>query len=87
MLSRRFTVHELSLVSPVGWSNGLQSNATPIRFPLRHTTWQDICCPSAGNLVRPGSDLVVEALGPTQLRGRAAAVEVFAVERRRMTDA
>src|SRR6202165_3105912 len=38
-------------------------------------------------LVRPGSDLVVEALGPTQLRGRAAAVEVFAVERRRMTDA
>jgi class 3 adenylate cyclase len=38
-------------------------------------------------LARPGSDLVVEALGPTQLRGRAAAVEVFAVERRRMTDA
>src|SRR6266852_9599612 len=35
--------------------------------------------------VRPGSDLVVEALGPTQLRGRAAAVEVFAVERRRLT--
>lgn len=33
-------------------------------------------------LVRPGSDLVVEALGPTQLRGRAAAVEVFAVARR-----
>jgi class 3 adenylate cyclase len=33
-------------------------------------------------LVHPGSDLVVEALGPTQLRGRAAAVEVFAVERR-----
>jgi adenylate cyclase len=33
-------------------------------------------------LVRPGSDLVVERLGPTQLRGRAAAVEVFAVERR-----
>jgi class 3 adenylate cyclase len=33
-------------------------------------------------LVRPGSDLVVEALGPTQLRGRAAVVEVFAVERR-----
>ena len=33
-------------------------------------------------LVRPGSDLVVEALGPTPLRGRAAAVEVFAVERR-----
>jgi adenylate cyclase len=38
-------------------------------------------------LVRPGSDLVVEALGPTQLRGRAAAVEVFAVERRRRIDA
>jgi class 3 adenylate cyclase len=35
-------------------------------------------------LVRPGGDLVVEALGPTQLRGRAAAVEVFAVERRRV---
>jgi class 3 adenylate cyclase len=34
-------------------------------------------------LVRPGSDLVVDALGPTPLRGRAAAVEVFAVERRR----
>ncbi len=34
-------------------------------------------------LVRPGGDLVVEALGPTQLRGRAAAVEVFAVERRK----
>ncbi len=33
-------------------------------------------------LVGPGSDLVVEALGPTPLRGRAAAVEVFAVERR-----
>jgi adenylate cyclase len=33
-------------------------------------------------LARPGSDLVVEALGPTPLRGRAAAVEVFAVERR-----
>lgn len=33
-------------------------------------------------LVRPGSDLDVEALGPTQLRGRAAAIEVFAVERR-----
>jgi len=32
-------------------------------------------------LVHPGSDLVVEALGPTQLRGRAAAVEVYAVER------
>jgi adenylate cyclase len=34
-------------------------------------------------LVRPEGDLVVEALGPTQLRGRAAAVEVFAVERRK----
>jgi class 3 adenylate cyclase len=34
------------------------------------------------NLVRPGGDLIVEALGPIQLRGRAAAVEVFAVERR-----
>src|SRR5260370_4120883 len=33
-------------------------------------------------LAHPGSDLVVEALGPIQLRGRAAAVEVFAVERR-----
>ena len=33
-------------------------------------------------LVQPGGDLVVEALGPTQLRGRAAAVEVFAVERK-----
>jgi class 3 adenylate cyclase len=32
-------------------------------------------------LVDPGSDFVAEALGPTQLRGRAAAVEVFAVER------
>jgi class 3 adenylate cyclase len=38
-------------------------------------------------LVRPGSDLVVEALGPTQLRGRAAAVEVFAVERRHPANA
>ena len=33
-------------------------------------------------LVQPGGDLVVEALGLTQLRGRAAAVEVFAVERK-----
>jgi class 3 adenylate cyclase len=38
-------------------------------------------------LVHPGSDLVIEALGPTQLRGRAATVEVFAVERRRMAHA
>jgi adenylate cyclase len=37
--------------------------------------------------VRPGSDVVVEALGPTPLRGREAAVEVFAVERRRLADA
>ena len=43
--------------------------------------------PDLLRLVRPGSDLVVEALGPTQLRGRAAAVEVFAVERRRVTNA
>ena len=34
-------------------------------------------------LMNPGKDLVVESLGPTQLRGREAAVEVFAVERRR----
>ena len=33
-------------------------------------------------LVRPSGDLAIETLGPTQLRGRAAAVEVFAVERR-----
>ena len=38
-------------------------------------------------LARPGSDLVVKAMGPTQLRGRAAAVEVFAVERRHLTSA
>jgi class 3 adenylate cyclase len=38
-------------------------------------------------LVRPGSNLVVEALGPTQLRGRAAAVEVFAVARRHLANA
>jgi len=31
--------------------------------------------------VRPGPELRVAALGPTQLRGRAAPVEVFAVER------
>ncbi len=50
------------------------------------------CCKEVGRallvsadllrLAHPGSDLVVEALGPVQLRGRAAAVEVFAVERR-----
>ena len=33
--------------------------------------------------VRPGPDLRIEALGPSALRGRAAAVEVFAVERAR----
>jgi class 3 adenylate cyclase len=33
-------------------------------------------------LVDPGRDLVVEALGPIALRGRSAAIEVFAVERR-----
>jgi adenylate cyclase len=38
-------------------------------------------------LMHPGSDLVVEALGPTHLRGRTAAVEVYAVERRQMTNA
>jgi class 3 adenylate cyclase len=38
-------------------------------------------------LVRPGNDLIVEALGPTLLRGRAAAVEVFAVERRHPANA
>jgi class 3 adenylate cyclase len=38
-------------------------------------------------LVHPGSDLVIEALGPTRLRGRAAAVEVYAVERRQRTNA
>jgi class 3 adenylate cyclase len=35
-------------------------------------------------LVRPASGLVVETLGPTQLRGRAATIEVFAVERGRL---
>jgi class 3 adenylate cyclase len=33
-------------------------------------------------LLHPGQDLVVDALGPTRLRGRAAPVEVFAIERR-----
>jgi class 3 adenylate cyclase len=33
-------------------------------------------------LLHPGPQLDVEALGPTQLRGRAAPVEVFALERR-----
>jgi len=39
----------------------------------------------SGELLRlsnPGPDLIVEALGPTQLRGRAAPIEVFAVSRR-----
>jgi class 3 adenylate cyclase len=39
----------------------------------------------SGELLRlsnPAPELVIEALGPTQLRGRAAPVEVFAVERR-----
>ena len=34
-------------------------------------------------MVDPGPDLAVEALGATELRGRAAPIEVFAVERRR----
>ena len=33
-------------------------------------------------LSKPAADLVVEALGPTQLRGRAAPIDVFAVARR-----
>jgi len=39
----------------------------------------------SGELLRlsnPASDLVIEALGPTQLRGRAAPIAVFAVARR-----
>jgi class 3 adenylate cyclase len=39
----------------------------------------------SGELLRlsnPAADLVIEALGPTQLRGRAAPIEVFAVARR-----
>jgi adenylate cyclase len=32
--------------------------------------------------MRPNPDLLVEPLGPAQLRGRAAAIEVFAVQRR-----
>ena len=32
--------------------------------------------------MRPNPDIVMEPLGPAQLRGRAAAVEVFAVQRR-----
>ena len=33
-------------------------------------------------LLHPGPDLIVEALGATQLRGRTAPVDVFAIERR-----
>jgi adenylate cyclase len=32
--------------------------------------------------VRPNPDVLIEPLGPAQLRGRAAAIEVFAVQRR-----
>jgi adenylate cyclase len=32
--------------------------------------------------VRPAQDLLIETLGQAQLRGRAAAIEVFAVQRR-----
>jgi class 3 adenylate cyclase len=34
-------------------------------------------------LANPGKEFAVRALGPTQLRGREAALEVFAIERRR----
>jgi class 3 adenylate cyclase len=34
-------------------------------------------------LANPSANLVIEALGPTQLRGRRAPIDVFAVERRR----
>ena len=37
-------------------------------------------------LAAPSADLMVEALGPTQLRGRAAPIDVFAVERRPLTN-
>jgi class 3 adenylate cyclase len=52
---------------------------------------QEYCKEAGGNLLvsaellshmRPNPDLLVEPLGPVQLRGRAAAVEVFAVQRR-----
>ena len=39
----------------------------------------------SGELLRlssPAADLIIEALGPTQLRGRAAPIDVFAVTRR-----
>ncbi|WP_291690331.1 adenylate/guanylate cyclase domain-containing protein [Bradyrhizobium sp.] len=38
-------------------------------------------------LLRPAPELIVEALGPTQLRGRATAVDVYAVSRRGTADA
>ena len=37
-------------------------------------------------LANPDTDLVVEALGPTQLRGRGEPIDVFAVERRPQTN-
>jgi class 3 adenylate cyclase len=37
-------------------------------------------------LATPSADVIVEALGPTPLRGRAAPIDVFAVERRRLTN-
>jgi adenylate cyclase len=36
-------------------------------------------------LATPGADVIVEPLGPTPLRGRAAPIDVFAVERRPLT--
>jgi class 3 adenylate cyclase len=47
---------------------------------------RDRCLLVSGELLRlskPAVDLVIEALGPTQLRGRAAPIDVFAVGRRR----
>ncbi|WP_024520326.1 adenylate/guanylate cyclase domain-containing protein [Bradyrhizobium sp. Tv2a-2] len=38
-------------------------------------------------LSKPAADLVIETLGPTQLRGRAAPIDVFAVDRRRAKSA
>ena len=32
--------------------------------------------------MRPSQNILIEPLGPAQLRGRAAAIEVFAVQRR-----
>jgi adenylate cyclase len=37
-------------------------------------------------VANPAADLLVEELGPTQLRGRVAPINVFAVERRPLTD-